>query len=213
MRNILLVTIFILILGLNEVSFAMPIISTFNVNDEGWTVSGAVVNHESIGGNPGGFLSIEDIADDTFSVYLPSKFKGNLSQFDGGLLSYDVVIIDPIVPFTSIGSGFGRIQLEGGGSSATFDYAPNPPIPSSQYWKIYYVPMTAEAWNTTQESWEKVISDVTNAHIILEPENWSTVGLDNFKIDSVPIPEQASMILFGIGGLAMVVIKRKQRLL
>jgi len=130
-------------------SYALPIISTFDSDNEGWTATGAFVQHESTGGNPGGFLSIKDTDSDTFVAYVPAKFKGNLLAFDGGLLSYDVIIRDSPSPLGNPGSGFGRIQLHGGGSNATFDYAPDPPIPSPDFWKTYTAPLTASAWHTT----------------------------------------------------------------
>ena len=118
--------------------------------------------------------------------------------------NYDLILFSAptTLPLTSVGSGLGRIQLEGGGSNATFDYAPNPPIPSTAFWKTYYVSMTAAAWNTTQANWEIVLSDVTNCHIILEPVDGSIVGLDNFAI--APVPEPASLLLLGSGLLGLV---------
>jgi len=163
---------------------AAILISAFDIDDEGWTAEGASITHEMSGGNPGGFLSIEDTGDDTFIILSPAKFHGNLLSFDGGILSYDVMAIDP-TEFDSIGSGFGRIQLIGGGTNATFDYAPYPG-PPSESWTTYYAPLTAEAWNTTQENWELVLSDVTYISIILEPVNWCTVGFDNFLIQPFP---------------------------
>lgn len=186
-------------------SDAMLIISTFDVDDEGWTASGASVMHENIGGNPGGFLSITDTADDTAAAIPPSKFRGNLLEFDGGLLSYDFIVLEPTTPLTSVGSGFGRIQMNGGGSNATFDYAPDPPIPSTQFWKAYHVPLTAEAWNTTQENWEMVLFDVNHLDIIIQAG--TTVGLDNFRV--APVPEPATAFLFSSGLVGFFLRKRR----
>ncbi len=207
MKKVVLALFVFVMLFYSNSADAMFITSNFNVDDEGWTANGAVVSHESTGGNHGGFLKIEDTRDDTFSVFAPSKFQGDLSQFNGGLLSYDVIVLDPTTQLTSIGSGFGRIQLQGGGSNATFDYSPDPPIPSALFWKTYFVPMTADAWHTTPENWDKVLSDVTNVDIILEPNNWSTVGLDNFKVAAVPEP--VSLFLMGGGLLGMFGRRRR----
>ena len=178
--------------------------STFDLNTEGWTATGATVSHESTGGNPVGFLRVEDTESDTFELYPPLMFEGNLLDFDGGLITYDLILLSvpTTLPLTNVGSGLGRIQLEGGGSNATFDYAPNPPIPSADFWTTYFVPMTASAWNTTQTNWETVLSNVTNFHIILEPVNGSTIGLDNFAVTAVPEP--SSLILFGAGLLGLI---------
>ncbi len=182
--------------------------STFTVDDEGWTATGATVTHEATGGHPGGFLAIADTGSDTFEVYPPAKFKGDLSAFEDGWLTYDVKLLVPTTPLASVGSGFGRIQLEGGGANATFDYAPTPPIPSPDFWKTYTVPMTASAWHTTEANWDTVLSDVTNFHIILEPNNGDTVGLDNFKL--APVPEPSSLVLLGSGWLGLIGWRRKR---
>ena len=172
-----------LVLWVSPHAFATDVISsTFDTTAEGWTATGAAVTQEKTGGNPGGFLKIADTDTDTVEVYPPFKFKGNLSAFDGGLLTYEVKVFVPTTPLTSVGSGFGRIQLEGGGSNATFDYTPDPPVPGTASWKAYTVPMTAAAWRTTEDNWQVVLSNVTNLHIILEPQNGGTVGLDNVRL-------------------------------
>ena len=193
-------------------SYAMPIISTFDVDDEGWMteVDKETIAYESIGGNPGGFLSLTDLYwAETASTFPPSKFKGDLFDFDGGILSYDLIVIEKHPPLTQLG-GIGRIQLNGGGSNATFDYTllPNTPIPSSQSWTTYHVPMTASAWHTTQENWEKVLSDVTYSDIILDIGDQGTFGLDNFKIEPI-IPEPATLSLLGLGLFGLMIKKKR----
>lgn len=210
MKRVLSIAVFILIVGFSGSAFAMMITSTFDVNDDGWTaqVGEGEITYQATGGNPGGFLSIQDVGPASYVVYPPSKFKGDLSQFDGGLLSYDIIVIYPTTPLASVGSGFGRIQLEGGGSNATFDYAPYPSVPSFDFWKTYYVPMTAEAWHTTPENWATVLSDVTNFHITFDLiPGEDTIGLDNFKL--APIPEPTTILLLGFGLLGAGVFKRR----
>jgi hypothetical protein len=77
--------------------------------------------------------------------------------------------------------------------------------------------MNATAWNTTQDNWEKILSNVTSMYIILEPNNWSTVGFDNFKIKNnhhpehghQPVPEPSTLFLLTGGLLGVVGLRRK----
>lgn len=193
---------------ISSVSAAAPFIeSKFSVDDEGWTDSGAAITYEKPGGNHGGYLKIEDTADDTYSIFLPSKFTGDLSQFNGGFISYDLLLINPLaLSNSSIGSGFGSIQLLGGGSNATFRYA-EPPIPSSESWTSYYVPLKANAWDTSEENWNNVLSNVTSASITFDSPGQDIVGLDNYKVAAVPEP--ATLLLIG-GGFAGALWRRRK---
>ncbi len=219
----------VVLLSPRPVAATSAISSTFKANDEGRTVEPGegAITYEPKGGHPGGFLQIMDTGPSSYVIFSPAKFKGDLSLFNGGLLSYEVKVFPPTPPLTSVGSGFGRIQLGGGGSNATFDYAPNPPVPSPKFWKQYSVPMTAEAWHTTDANWDTVLSDVTNFHITLGLEN---IGFDNFQLksghrrraalrlssnedlepDSDVIPEPSSLFLLATGLLGLVGWRRKR---
>lgn len=177
----------------------VPIVSTFDTDAEGWTETGAALTYEPTGGNAGGFLRLEDNAGDSYIAFPPPKFKGDLSAYNGGLLTYDITVFVPDRILSSVGSGFGRIQLNGNGTNATFDYAPDPPVPSVGAWKTYYVPFTAQAWNTTEANWTTLLSNVEVAHITLDLIGGDdTIGLDNFRLASA-VPEPGTVVMMGIG--------------
>ncbi len=215
MKRTLSVFLAIVLAGLvgPAIVFAAAPSSTFDFDEDGWAAwagEGAIA-YQSTGGNPGGFLKIEDVGGSSYVVYAPDKFKGNLSAYSGGAFSYDVTVFDPPTQQTSIGSGFGRIQLVGGGSNATFDYAGNPPIPSPGFWTTYNVPLTAAAWNTSQANWDTVLSDVTYFDITLDLRAGSdTIGFDNASLTVTPEP--ATMALFGLGAGALAFARRRKKL-
>jgi hypothetical protein len=179
---IYLVTFFVILIGSSyDIAYSASIESQFDSGDEGWTAYNAEITYEPSGGNSGGYLYIRDTEDDTFYVTVPNKFYGDLTDFDGGFISYEV--ISP-VPLSEVGSGFGRIQISGNGLNVTFDYGAYPAIPSNESWTKYLVPMNAAAWKTTQPVWENVLSNVTSMTIILEPWNGYSIKFDNFKLQS-----------------------------
>lgn len=165
------------------------IISTFDKNDEGWTANGAALTYIP---NPndnkaGGYITLLDNAGDSFIVLPPSKYFGDLTRFKGGMLSYDIKSLSG--PLTSVGSGFGRITIRGGGYSAQLDYAPYPPIPSDVKWTAYYAPMNADAWGVTEQVWQSILSNVTYIDIVLDGAD-DLIAMDNFKI-LPPLPSNS----------------------
>ena len=154
--------------------------STYDIDDEGWTADGALLVYVSEGGNSGGFVSMEDNAGDSFIASPPAKFIGNLTRFNGGMLSYEIKSLTAN-QLTEVGSGFGRITIIGGGHSAMLDYAPYPPIPSNVDWTPYYAPMTASAWHVTEEVWQAILANVTDMYIVWDGAG-PVIGMDNFTI-------------------------------
>jgi hypothetical protein len=164
--------------------------STFDIYDEGWTADGALLEYEPEGGNSGGFITMEDNAGDSFIASPPAKFIGNLTRFNGGMLSYEIKSLTA-APLTEVGSGFGRITIEGGGHNAMLDYAPSPPIPSNVDWTIYLTPMTASAWHVTEEIWQSILANVIDMYIVWDGAG-PKIGMDNFTI----MPPMASIHSF-----------------
>ncbi len=159
---------------------AASIISNFDNNDDGWTTGGLVtLTYQSSGGNPDGFLLLEEAGGDTFFVIAPEKFLGDLSSFDGGVLAFDSVIFSPSPPAT-FGDGFGRVTIVGGGTQAQLDLAPNPP---EYTWTTYSASLTAAVWGVPQATWQSILLNVTQIRIIQESVvGWETMGFDNFRI-------------------------------
>jgi hypothetical protein len=183
--NILLKNVTTIHVVLGDVEFdnfriSKGVASTFDIYDEGWTAEGALIEYEPEGGNSGGFISMADNAGDSFIASPPAKFLGNLTRFNGGMLSYEIKSLSA-TPLTEVGSGFGRITIIGGGHSAILDYAPYPPPPSNVDWTPYYAPMTASVWHVTGEVWQAILANVTDMYIVWDGTD-TVIGMDNFTI-------------------------------
>ncbi len=107
-------------------------------------------------------------------------------------------------------SGFGQLELLGGGSNATFRYA-DPPAPALRVWTTYKVPFNAKAWHTTEENWEQVLSVVTSFGVTWDRPGLDSIGLDNWRFTSANhvVPEPGSLFLLGTGLLGLVGWRRK----
>ena len=158
------------------------IISTFEVDDEGWGANNVIINHQASGGNPGGFLEVTDLAFESF-IRAPSKFLGNRSTSNGGSISFDVIKIsgtgDP-------GGGTGNVTLRSGSDFAVLKLIES--IPGT--WTNASAPLTAAAWGKSQSAWDALLANLTAIEIVVDPTNSAgdVSGFDNFRMTVIPEP-------------------------
>jgi hypothetical protein len=188
------------------------IVSSFDSSDEGWrpgdpdglNSSAGNVTHSATGGNPGGFIEIEDLltgSETSLRAYAPAKFLGDLRAFDGGTFSFD----GKLVSGTWNPGTFGRLEIGSATTSAMQPPDPQPhPISS---WQSYSVPMTAEGFGLTQGDWTALLSNVTYLRINLEDAS----GLETTALDNVVlVPEPTTFLLLSLATAGLILQGRKR---
>ncbi len=193
---------------------------------QGWsTAGGGIVRADP---SYGGFLVFEYAAGfpGEYVLVAPSSFRGDLSRFDRGILSFDVLHPDwqptdpPILTFGP--EEFGRIIISGGAGQATLDLVTGPKVGSfldtSVVQASYSGPLEAQAWGLTPAQWSALLADVDAITLNFNSGRplGTTLGLDNFQISSLEsalsaVPEPAAVTLFGLGILGWVGLGRLLR--
>jgi uncharacterized protein (TIGR03437 family) len=160
------------------VATAQQITSTFDTDLEGWTASTGTPEHRT-GGNPGGYLYIDNPETQIVELSAPQKFLGNLTQYDRGEFSWDgnmFEALDP--PYDAEGLNYGTVTILGAGQRVTADLVMGPPPLNT--WTTFRVPMTAATFQVSQPQWGEILSNVTgiliNAEAIFGREKQ---GVDN----------------------------------
>src|SRR5579871_1965192 len=147
------------------VSSRAQIVSTFDTDLQGWTVTGGLISYVGVGGNPGGFLQCADADNADMTVYAPIQFQGDLSSYLGSTLSFDAKNINGLV---SDATSFGTVTITGPGGTATADLAaPNQP-PQDNLWHTYALPLSPALWIGNLPG---ALSDVSQLSVDLESHN------------------------------------------
>ncbi|TWT85263.1 Laminin B (Domain IV) [Posidoniimonas polymericola] len=189
--------------------------STFDVDDEGWTIIGDAQSgtgspdYLAAGGNPGGHIAAADnVLGGTWYFQAPAKFHGDFSFAYGADLTFDLMQ-------SSISSQFDDedVILRGGGLFLTYDTSMNPGVA----WTSYSVPLEETAgWTVggsspaaapTAAEMMQVLSDLTDLQIRGEYRSGSDTGsLDNVAL--IPAPGGLSL---AAAGLALAVRGGRRR--
>lgn len=171
----------VIVAGCAGTAVAQPkIFSTFDEDDEGWTViQSGEIEYFASGGNPGGHLRVNDVPvpPDDYLLIAPEKFLGEQLGMLGGSISWDARVIEGDL-FDWIGA-YGQITLVSGELEATHD--PVPPGLIGTDWKTYKGVLSAQNFGLTDEQFEQMMGNLTEIRIRLEAiDGEDAMGFDNF---------------------------------
>ena len=167
-------------------------VSTFDVDAEGWTVTGdaisAIPNYVSSGGNPGGYISATD--NESGGIWYwqaPAKFLGNISEAYGQTLRFELR-----QSALTQQRDDNDVVLKGPGG--TFYY--NTPYNPGKTWTSYAVVLSeTSGWTKsdgsipTEAEMKALLSNVDTLRIRGEYRSASDTGdIDNVVLEGVKTP-------------------------
>lgn len=159
--------------------------STFTVGTGQWTITdngaGDKPVFQSSGGNPDGWIRLDDQTGGKMAAVAPRSFLGNLTRFDGGGLSFDARTVDS--RGGSAHTCFGEIAIAGAGRTIRTDAAPDRKVPGNQ-WSTYRVQLTSDTFGANPDAWQSILANVTEMTITIEAfaSSSETMGLDNVML-------------------------------
>ncbi|MBL8200890.1 MAG: PEP-CTERM sorting domain-containing protein [Chromatiales bacterium] len=191
-------------------SHAAPV-STFDTDTEGWLAAGAATfEWRNTDGNPPGFLYIDNGEAQGAILTAPVAFRGNLSAYNGGTISFDGKMLGTGGSFYQATVDYGVITIQGGGTSAFLDLAPGGATASTTSWTTFSAPLTAAAWGKTDVQWAQILASVSNITLSVEALFGNEIqGIDNIRITAVPAP--ATVWLLGTALAGVVAYRRHRR--
>jgi hypothetical protein len=174
--------------GVRPAANRRTLVATFDAGIEEWTVAGnGSLNrpeHQSTGGNGGGFLVMRDREGTDMQLVAPLAFHGDLTHFTSGMAWFDAKTID-----AASGQAhpvFGVLTISDGKTTIKQDlFHPTEKVPTKD-WLRFSGRLTPEAFNTDAGTFQTVLSNVSS--IVLTVEAFSNarevIGADNFTLQA-----------------------------
>jgi len=172
--------------GIDNVIVTLPIatdlVSTFDRGDEDWREGRDVsLSWSETEGDPGGFLRGEDQGSGQTWYYVsPASWAGNWTPYVGGILSFELKVIDS----GNGSSTFGDVVRIYGQYGSYLSWSCDPPGGS---WTRRQVSLVPASFKEAGGSFDTVIKDVSEVWIRGEYSNMRDVGgLDNVMVTLGP---------------------------
>ena len=161
---------------------------------EGWTAtSTAAFSGSPTGGNPGGYLYVDNSEVLVCYLIAPAEFRGDLRSYVGGSLSFDGFMIGRGGIYWNSPENYGHVWLSNGSLQMVVDLEPG--MPSTTGYRSYSVPLLAADWGVPQPTFDAVISHVTELRISVEALYGAEVhAIDNIVIAPCPAPATAQSL-------------------
>ncbi|MCC6247499.1 MAG: hypothetical protein IT499_07055 [Rubrivivax sp.] len=198
---------------------AAPLVSGFDVGDEGWLVDSSQGTQgvtdfvwNAAGGNPGGHLSARDIGDQGGWWFLsPLTWGGDWSAYLGGTIRFDVfsiagqseVMNPPVEAVVLVLEDGGRLRA-GFGAGAVLDQ-----------WISVEVPLVAESFNLTNSSYASFDEALGHVVRLVIPGDFvyrqnDITRLDNVQVRAVPAPGTLPLLVAALLGCVAIRAPRRQ---
>ena len=202
--------ILVTILGMvNASSSANIISSTFDTDVDGWSVTDVIngghwdIDWSSTGGLPDGHIYKADVGPGGTVFSAPLKFLGDKMDYLGETISFDIK--NNVADYEG-GDVYWNLMLVGEGINIV-NWGPYPK--EANVWVHVDALLNYENWTYAKDTWRDPIAEVDFLKVINDVDavyihaDWGW-GLDTSSVDNfVLIPEPISIILFGLGGLAL----------
>jgi hypothetical protein len=176
------------------------VVSTFETGTEGWSVFNAVAHSQQpTGGNPGGYLHVDNSEGQICVIEAPLAFLGNRSAYIGGTLAFDGRMLGTGgTPWNSFGN-YGRVTLFNGGLSISADLMVELE-PTTASWTTYSMPLVHTSWSpVNQTTFDTVLGNLTTLRLSVEALFGPEVqGIDNIRLVP-PVPAASCTVRIGNG--------------
>jgi hypothetical protein len=173
--------------------------SGFASSTEGWTTEGATAPvFSATGGNPGGFIKANDNAGTWWKFVSPNSWDGDWSAYANGVIQFD------LNPLNNNANQYEHyIEIWSGTDYMWWATGVNP---LKGVWTHFQVNLTDAGFTEVGATFAEILQNVTALKILGDLVNGTgtmdTTGLDNVRVDPIPLPGAVWFLGSGLVGLA-----------